>query len=1128
VPPRLLGALVSGNAAGHASEDREADFLRHALDPANSVVIDACAGSGKTWLLVARIIRLLLAGAAPSEILAITFTRKGAQEMQARLTDSLRTLATADDAGLAAFLHARGIHGKPGIELIERARGLFEICLNARPGITIDTFHGWFLQLLERAPLDAAAGGVPGDFSLEEKTSFLLDEAWDLFGAQLSLSENQALAAHFRELAAALGYANLRKLAGRFLQKRAEWWAYTRGQADPVDFALGELRELLGVDPLADPAAFVVADTEFLASVASLAQVDAGSSKTQQNFARELAAAGEIADPRARLKALYASCHTGDGTPRSLLVKFFGRQSPALDAVFTAFCARLQNAHDMLAEIDVYRLHQSLLPCAARLLEVFQQLKHARQVIDFTDIEWQAYRLLADNEDAAFMHAKLDARYRHILLDEFQDTNPLQWQALRVWLDAYGADAGRPAVFLVGDPKQAIYRFRRAEPRLFGIAAEVLARDYGAATLRTSTTRRCAPAIVDTVNAVFCGADDYPDFPLHVAHAATVAGRVEVLPLVREAPKDAAAEADATAWRNPLHEPLREHDDLRRNAEAAQLASRIREMVGNWEVAGEGGRSRPARYADVMILKRSRTHLPAYEHALRVAGIPFLTARHGGLLETLEAADLCALIEVLISPFDDLRLAHALRSPVFGCGDQDLIRLAQCAAAEGGEPPSWWQRLEILTAGPGASPALQRARRLLASWRDAADTEPVHDLLDRIYHEGELVRRYRAACPPALAGQVTANLNRFIELALELDSGRYPSLPRFVAELGRLRAAPEQEAPDEGREQGADEAAEDLREGLDAVRIHTIHGAKGLEAPIVWLIDANEGSRAESYDVLVDWPPEAAAPLHFSLFTIKSARGQRRAPVFEAQARLAAQERLNLLYVALTRAQRYLFVSGIGSEHGGASQDHRAYDRVATAVSRLAGADDALVVGAIPEPQEVAVPQIAIGKPAQVAASPLRSGSSHGERLDDNPAARAGVVLHRILEHIGEDPATGAVVGHDLRRSTGLTQAEFDPLWEQARAMVEAPHLQRFFLPGGFVRAENELEVLAGDELRRIDRVVEFADEVWILDYKSGRSIEMAAWRGQLAAYSALLKPLFAGKNLHAAVILGDGSLHEM
>ena len=319
------------------------------------------------------------------------------------------------------------------------------------------------------------------------------------------------------------------------------------------------------------------------------------------------------------------------------------------------------------------------------------------------------------------------------------------------------------------------------------------------------------------------------------------------------------------------------------------------------------------------MLVRRRTHLEAYERALRDAGLPFVSDRRGGLLTTLEAEDLIALLDFLTSPYADLRLAHALRSPVFGCSDDDLMRLASAPES------SWWERLQGLEAD--ASPALLRARQLLQWWLDLAGVLPVHDLLDRIYHEGDVRRRYATVAPAALHAQIQANLDAFIELALAIDAGRYPSLPRFVDELANLKRHGSDEAPDEG-----------LAAAGDALRVMTIHGAKGLEAEIVALADAHSRIAQDGESVLVVWPPEAPAPSHFSLV----ARGEATAPDPARAAWFAeddtqrAQEDWNLLYVAATRARQVLIVSGTAPAR--VTLDDTWYARLKAAEALSAGA----------------------------------------------------------------------------------------------------------------------------------------------------------------------------------------------
>ena len=224
---------------GMSTEERIHELNAVALDPANTVVIEACAGSGKTWLLVSRIVRLLLDGVRPSEILAITFTRKAAQEMQARLHQWLHLLATADDNDVRKFLRDRAIPESLMGHAILRARALFEDFLTDQPGITINTFHGWFLQLLKRAPL--AAGAASGT-NLAERTSSLIDEAWDVFAQELQRNPESPVAHALNWLFEEYGLSSTRSMLTNFMAKRAEWWAYTGGEVNRVEAALRQMR----------------------------------------------------------------------------------------------------------------------------------------------------------------------------------------------------------------------------------------------------------------------------------------------------------------------------------------------------------------------------------------------------------------------------------------------------------------------------------------------------------------------------------------------------------------------------------------------------------------------------------------------------------------------------------------------------------------------------------------------------------------------------------------------------------------------------------------------------------------------------------------------------------------------
>ena len=1019
-----------------------------ALDPANNVVINACAGSGKTWLLVSRIVRLLLEGAEFSEILAITFTRKAAQEMQDRLRQWLRMLAFGADEEIETFLVERGIEKSRAKGMIPRARSLFEDSLANQ--MTVTTFHGWFLEILKRAPLAANLAGA----ALADSSSRLIEEAWQRFAEGLQHDKRNPASIHLEHLFSEYGLSNTRKLLTNFLEKRAEWWAYTTGQTDPLAHALERLASELEVDEhIGEKFRTDVALTGLMKEYAVLLGRNTEKDKLLANELEE-----EISSGLPDFDRVWAVFHTKEGSLRSRKESKLQEERLKKEGqerfleLHHEIGMRLSEYRDAIGHLKIYRFNEAGLIAGCALLESYQDLKDEIGVIDFVDVEWRTYRLLNHSVHAQYMQYKLDSRYRHILIDEFQDTNPFQWQTLKCWLDA----SSDMSIFMVGDPKQSIYRFRRAESRLFEVAWRFLEREYGAIRLSHNLSRRSSPAVIDCVNRVF------PDFPEHGAARRDLHGRVEVMPLQA----DEKAEMEIRpGLRNPLHAARPEIPDSRIENEARQFAARVKEIVGRYPVRGEDGRERPASYGDIMVLVRKRTHLPVYERMLRENDIPYQASSRGGLLDTLEASDLMALLAFMTAPFADLHLAQVLRSPIFGCTDEFLMKLA--SQGDG----SWWNRLKRID--PIGEPF-----RLLGSWMEKSGKLPVHDLLDQIYFEGDLMRRYQDAAPPAMKASVCANLQAFLELALEVDSGRYPSLSKFMIGLSEFRRF-EEDAPDEGR----------LPDAGDALRFHTIHGAKGLEAPIVWLLGANSEDSTREESVIVDWPPEREKPLHFSLHSIREERGEKRLRYFDENALQAEREDENLLYVAMTRAVHALFVSGSPGR-----SEKSWYRRIAEAATDPG-------IFAPMEPEKPVEPVREMDHPLPIRPVPA------GKREVSTPEMRYGTRLHAALQY-------------------GLTGREDESVARDAKSILESPLLRKFFDPQCHVRAMNEVAYVSeSGEIRRIDRLVEFEEEIWILDYKTGEMRPI--YRDQLQEYRTAMQSVFR-KPVRCGLVFTDGSLFEV
>ena len=1076
--------------------------LNHAvaLSPAHSAVVEACAGSGKTWLLVSRMIRLLLAGATPSELLAITFTRKAAQEMTDRLHDWLRVLALADDATVRAFLLERAIPDSELDLLMPRARGLLETVLTAQPGPTVTTFHGWFLDLLKRAPLEA---GLPWGAPLLEREKQLQGEVRDRLLSQWAVAPESAEGAALLALLRDLGEHNLRALLSHFVQARAEWWAYTDSEADPVAYALAQIRPGLHEDLETDPVAAFWADEAMAARVKRVGFALEKGGKSEQARAPDIQRSLGLPPDEAHaalMKYLMTAGQRRKKQATKELEKALGTElDPYLRDLDTLETA-LETITAIQTDIRIWNLNRHGLLLGHALVTAYQEAKAQQGVIDFADAEWLACRLLQSEEHAPGLAMKLDARYRHLLLDEFQDTNPLQWQALSTWLmEAHAADSDM-TVFMVGDPKQAIYRFRRGEARVFTAAAEFLRTHFDAPLFSTTMTRRLSPAVVQAINPVFADVAGFAEHS-HAPANATRAGAVRCLPITLD--KSDAAPAFALL-RNPLTTPLPEASDRAVHIEAHTFADTLRnDVLGQWRVIDKHTKtSRAARAGDVLALVKKRTHLHLYERALEAAGIPFITSRRGGLLHALEAQDLIALLETLLLPHADLKLAHTLKSPVFACSDADLIAVF---APSPNDEPRGWERLIALDPQAACSPALQRATNLLTRWRTRIGTLPVHDLLDHIYFEGDLEARYAATAPAAMRPQIAANLRAFMKLALTQDGGRYPTLAGFIRELASLTDDADA-APDEGL----------AAEGEDAVRLLTIHGSKGLEAPIVWLLGGSDHARADTYGVLAPWPPTAPRPEHFSLFGKTDEHGSWREPLFENEAKLAQRESDNLLYVALTRAEQGLIVSGAADKSAWLQRVDAAWQGLNLPTDLPAATAEAV-------------------SSSPVAPHPIRAPAI-GQRLiaePRNPAAARGELFHACLEHHAPPgmPRDLATLAAQLGVTTELPGIERD-----AHALLAQPHLARFFDPTQYQRAHNEFALLdAQGRTQRMDRVVEFESAVWVIDYKTGDdSLDLSdatlaeRHRVQLTTYQALLGGLYPGRPIHAALLLANGRLIQL
>ncbi|MBC7602422.1 MAG: UvrD-helicase domain-containing protein, partial [Ramlibacter sp.] len=866
---------------GYEHNDRLVDaaaFYAIACDPRRSCVVEACAGAGKTWMLVSRILRALLAGAQPEEILAITFTKKAAGEMRQRLHDWLAEFANSSPDALKHELKIRGVL-HPTDDEINALQGLYARLLAAGRPVRILTFHAWFASLLRNAPLAVMEHlQLPANYQLLEDDTEAVDLVWRRFHAALVAQPEARI--DFVACVAAHGRSNTRKALQSALAKRVEFaFADEFGAVEKSVMPFGEqFPEFAGLAEPCDALAQIEGPRQMLADAARAL----GRAKAVTHSAKGVELEQAIA--AASLDGVAAALLTLKGEPRKFSDKLEGLE---LIRAAQDLALRLQEA---CRQHDAWQHQQRMARLTRLLVAEFSSLKREYGWIDMNDVEQAAQELLASPVLSGWVQEKLDARIRHLLIDEFQDTNPLQWQALHSWLASYGGAGEAPGMFIVGDPKQSIYRFRRAEPQVF-LAAQQFIQDIGGDKLSCDHTRRNSQAVMTLVNTVMLAAQDAGDYERFRPHSSE-AHEVGVVGFLPQIPRDALG-SDATAvevdehtglapWRDSLTMPRDLPEEKFIELECRQAADWIASQIG------QGVKPR-----DFMVLARRRTRLAAMEEALRALRIPAQQPEKTDLREAPEVQDIVALFDALVSTTHDLSLARALKSPIFGLGDDALVALAVAtrASREAGRTASWY---ELLQREDELQPGLRAVGEQLVQWKALVDRLPPHDALEEIYRSGDIVANFAAATPAVMRNAVISHLHALPGAALEIDGGRYATPYAFVRALkaGTIEAPPLAE--------------------VDAVRLLTVHGAKGLEASVVLILDTDGAPpKAETMGVIVEWPGDEPSPLRFAFLASESKPPACSANALDAERAARQREELNGLYVAMTRAKSRHVISSV-------------------------------------------------------------------------------------------------------------------------------------------------------------------------------------------------------------------------
>ncbi|QDO96209.1 double-strand break repair helicase AddA [Ferrovibrio terrae] len=1121
---------------------------RSAADPAQSAWVAANAGSGKTRVLVDRVTRLLLMGTRPSGILCLTFTKAAAAEMQLRLTDRLGKWTTLADAALKTDLFE--LLGRPVTESdMDSARRLFARTLESPGGLRLQTVHAFCEALLKRFPVEAqvqpgfavADDGVTADLFETARKRVLGDGLSDAgFRPVIDFFAARVDDGRFADL--------LKALLGR--RRDLALLLDAHGSAAG---AIGALYAQLELPPDAtrDLSIRLHIETMRLDDLRRAAAALCDGSVTDQKIGRPLAdwlAAGLTADGFEDI--WFSGFFTNEGKPRAkMATKTAEKIAPDCAEILTEEQGRLIALQQQLNALTVAEATAMLLRLGERLLTAYAALKTAHGLLDYDDLILRTRDLLVEPSQVPWVMFKLDRGIDHILVDEAQDTSPDQWAVVAALAEEFFSGTGarddihRRTIFAVGDVKQSIYSFQGARPQAFldtynDFRRRAEAVDQRLAQIPLEMSFRSAPAVLQLVDTVFADDAAKPgvvgDKPLHhKASRRDEAGRIELWPPFKPDPK-----AQSEPWETPL-DYVGQKDPRKRLAE--EIAAQIKRWMDNEEMLSSLGRR--VQPGDVMILVRRRNvFFEAMVQELKAAGVPVAGADRMKLAEQIAVLDLLALGAFCLLPEDDLTLATVLKGPLFNFSEEDLFDLCWNR-----QQPRVWHELQRRAE---ERPLWRAANEELHKWLSRADLITPFALYAELLGAGGGRQRLVAR----LGRQANEPIDEFIAAALSYEREATPSLQGFIHWITRHEMV----------------IKRDLDQGRNEVRVLTVHGAKGLEAPIVMLPDTCDlpqdqgGSgllwgEAPTPEVHVAGPAAARAvpqlywPMRKDNDTAVTAglRSKRQAEQLEEYRRL--------LYVALTRARDRLYVCGyLGVRNADKGPPQGSwYDLVATGFDHLTPTttivlpwgDEARRFETNPDSRSEAEPTAAAAKPIAAPGwlqqpappepvPPRPLSPSQPSRPDPAPLSPtapdrlAGLVrgrlIHRMLQTLPDlpdderAPAAARFLAHS---GHGLDPASQSALLREVMALLGDPQFAAIFRPEARTEAPLAGRIGTRTVVGQVDRLLVTDEAVLVVDYKTNRPPPSSvsevdpAYLDQMALYRGLLAQVFPSHRIEAALV---------
>ncbi|HEY1096936.1 MAG TPA: double-strand break repair helicase AddA [Alphaproteobacteria bacterium] len=1112
--------------------DLTRQYQRDAANPQQSVWVSANAGTGKTRVLVDRLLRLLLADVPSHGILCITFTKAAAAEIAERIRHRLASWVTYTDTDLVKDL--TDINGvAPDAVMLNKSRHLFSRLLNSERQLSIQTIHSFCQSVLARFPLEA--GLLPGFAIASDQQAAQLQQ--QAFQHVLSASNTDApLRQACENLFNLNDHTQILGLL-KNLQHQQDKWLDDR----TVDFSV-VLRRILGVAPDLNSKTHLQSfyqqtqEQELYLVAGDLSDVSGTTApKLQQAIQTFLQTASQQKGIEAYFDSLLTQKGTINHNMAGLVKKLSDSSANALQNEFNRIADHIQTAQ----LLDIAERNQDILRVASHFAYAYRDLKQLHALLDYNDQIRLTAGLLTKADNAPWVMYKLDGGIRHLLVDEAQDTSPAQWSIIRALATEMAAgnsihDAQERSVFIVGDEKQSIYSFQDADIASYQTTRRELHQIFAAAQLpwhdiQLITNFRSSPAILDVVDGVFDnpqlkGAITQEDKVKHSAYHHARSGHVEIWPLFANDAE--TADEDYIPTTIVQERKATEH-----------LCQTLADTIKDWLKAGRQlpRMGRPVQPGDIMILLQNRRPLlnPLIK-ALKDRQIPVSGVDRLVLTEQLIVMDLIAMLQIILLPQDDLTMASLLKSPFFNITEKQLFDLAHDRGSH-----SLWQRLQD---SGHYQMIIAYIDGLLQTYRQGAG--PYHLLSLMVNRPCPAdARSGRHALIERLGFDAEDALDELLNAALQFEQDEMPDVQLFLQWLSRNDAEIKRDTANQQH---------------NHVRIMTVHGAKGLQAPIVFLADASAKPSLFKPQRDLLWTQDT--PLWINSkeqlpTSLLSDLGQ--------QEKATLDEYYRLLYVAMTRAEDELYLTGwkkdretqkdIADWHAvlwpylsthGQPLTPDAEDsawRFSFTGQDKSKPDDKKTTSLQPVDlkqlpwlwQKPPVIPNDNPHPLKPSHSPFNDLATISPLQQDHHARFArGVIVHKILQYLVDYPADEQLVALKAMLAYpefSLPEADQKNLYKEIARLVTDPQMQFIFTASG----HNEVSVTGSVFYNNkefavvgvIDRLVFHDDAWWIIDYKTNRppaaTLETVpdSYLFQMASYRALIQALYPQQNVHGVLV---------